>query len=69
MSPASVAPPIHFRRQNSLQDIVYVGLSAGSLVLTPRVGPEFADDRMPGLVDFSIFPHLTEGTWTLFPAP
>jgi dipeptidase E len=49
----------------SLRDTVYVGLSAGSLVLTPRVGEEFAswkppggDDRTLGVVDFSIFPHL-----------
>jgi dipeptidase E len=49
----------------SLDDTVYVGLSAGSMVLTPRVGPEFAewtppsgDDRTLGVVDFSIFPHL-----------
>jgi dipeptidase E len=49
----------------SLHDKVYVGLSAGSLVLTPRIGEEFVDgvppasgDRTLGLVDFSIFPHL-----------
>jgi dipeptidase E len=49
----------------SLHDTVYVGLSAGSLVLTPRIGEEFVDwkppaggDRTLGLVDFSIFPHL-----------
>jgi dipeptidase E len=49
----------------SLPDTVYVGLSAGSLVLTPRIGEEFVDwkppaggDRALGLVDFSIFPHL-----------
>ncbi|PYC79574.1 peptidase S51 [Streptomyces tateyamensis] len=49
----------------SLSDTVYVGLSAGSMVLTPRVGAEFVDwkpptggDRTLGLVDFSIFPHL-----------
>lgn len=50
----------------SLDDTVWVGLSAGSMVLTPRVGEEFVeskppitgDDRTVGLVDFSIFPHL-----------
>ena len=44
----------------SLRDTVYVGLSAGSMVLTPRIGEHFADgdDRTLGLVDFSIFPHL-----------
>jgi dipeptidase E len=49
----------------SLRDTVYVGLSAGSMVLTPRIGEEFAswkppsgDDSTLGLVDFSIFPHL-----------
>jgi dipeptidase E len=50
----------------SLRDTVYVGLSAGSLVLTPRIGEHFAstnpradgDDSTLGLVDFSIFPHI-----------
>jgi dipeptidase E len=49
----------------SLRDTVYVGLSAGSLVLTPRIGKEWpgekprtGDDRTLGVVDFSIFPHL-----------
>jgi dipeptidase E len=49
----------------ALHDTVYVGLSAGSMVLTPRVGEEFVgwtppsgDDSMLGVVDFSIFPHL-----------
>ena len=50
----------------SLRDTVYVGLSAGSMVLTPRTGYEFAerqpppagDDSMLGVVDFCIFPHL-----------
>lgn len=46
-------------------DLVYVGLSAGSMVLTPRIGADFVQwqppgggDRTLGLVDFSIFPHL-----------
>ena len=49
----------------SLRDTVYVGLSAGSMVLTPRIGEDFVDwkpptggDSMLGVVDFSIFPHL-----------
>ncbi len=49
----------------SLRDTVYVGLSAGSLVLTPRIGEDFVgwkpptgDDSTLGVVDFSIFPHL-----------
>ena len=48
----------------SLSDKVWVGVSAGSMVMTPRVGAEFVewpsapDDRTLGVVDFSIFPHL-----------
>lgn len=48
----------------SLTDTVWVGVSAGSMVLTPRIGDLFVewagapDDRTLGLVDFSIFPHL-----------
>jgi dipeptidase E len=48
----------------SLPDLVWVGVSAGSMVLTPRIGSEFVewsgapDDRTLGVVDFSIFPHL-----------
>jgi len=49
----------------SLRDTVYVGLSAGSMVLTPRIGDRFVhwkpptgDDSMLGVVGFSIFPHL-----------
>jgi dipeptidase E len=49
----------------SLPDIVYVGLSAGSMVMTPRIGQNFVGWKPPtggdsalGLVDFSIFPHL-----------
>ncbi len=47
-----------------LADTVWVGVSAGSMVMTPRIGTEFVewagapDDRTLGLVDFSIFPHL-----------
>ena len=46
----------------SLPETVWVGLSAGSMVLTPRIGEDFlyqpGDDRTLGVVDFSIFPHL-----------
>jgi dipeptidase E len=61
----------HWMRQSglaellpSLRDTVWVGLSAGSMVLTPRIGQDFVewtratDDRTLGVVDFSIFPHL-----------
>jgi dipeptidase E len=44
---------------------VYVGLSAGSMVMTPSIGKDFVrwtpptgGDETLGLVDFSIFPHL-----------
>ena len=49
----------------SLEDTVWVGLSAGSMVMTPRVGDDFiqwrpsdGDDTTLGLVDFAICPHL-----------
>ena len=49
----------------SLRETVWVGLSAGSMVMTPRIGeffvewtPPTGDDEMLGLVDFSIYPHL-----------
>ena len=49
----------------SLRDLVWVGLSAGSMVMGPRVGKEFIGWKPPGGVDaglgfvgFSIFPHL-----------
>ena len=49
----------------SLRETVYVGFSAGSMVLTPRIGEDFVgwkpptgDDSTLGIVDFSIFPHL-----------
>jgi dipeptidase E len=49
----------------SLREAVYVGLSAGSMVMAPRIGEDFVRWRPPtggddtlGLVDFSIFPHL-----------
>lgn len=49
----------------ALPEQVWVGLSAGSMVMTPRVGEDFVgwkppsgDDEALGIVDFSIFPHL-----------
>jgi dipeptidase E len=49
----------------SLRDTVWMGMSAGSMVMTPRIGKEFVgwnppngEDTALGLVDFSIFPHL-----------
>lgn len=49
----------------TLDHLVWVGLSAGSMVMTPRVGQDFlqwptpgGSDAALGLVDFSIFPHL-----------
>jgi dipeptidase E len=61
----------HWMRQSglaellpSLRETVWVGLSAGSMVLTPSIGQDFvewtraADDRTLGVIDFWIFPHL-----------
>ena len=61
----------HWMRQSGLADLlpslpemVWVGVSAGSMVATPRVGdlfvewPSAPDDTTLGWVDFSIFPHL-----------
>jgi dipeptidase E len=62
----------HWMRQSGLADLlpslhetVWVGLSAGSMVLTPRIGEDFVvwrppagGDRALGIVDFSIFPHV-----------
>ena len=49
----------------SLRETVWVGLSAGSMVMTPRIGEDFVEWKPPtggdgtlGIVDFSIFPHL-----------
>ena len=61
----------HWMRESGLADLlatlpemVWVGVSAGSMVMTPRIGDDFVswpsapDDRTLGIVDFSIFPHL-----------
>jgi dipeptidase E len=49
----------------SLRETVYVGLSAGSMVMAPRIGEDFVGWKPPtggdetlGLVDFAMFPHL-----------
>jgi dipeptidase E len=49
----------------SLHETVWVGLSAGSMVMTPRIGEDFVGWKPPdggdgalGIVDFSIFPHV-----------
>ena len=49
----------------SLRDTVYVGLSAGSMVMAPLIGEDFVGWTPPagghdtlGMVGFSIFPHL-----------
>jgi dipeptidase E len=49
----------------SLRETVYVGFSAGSMVLTPRIGEDFVGWKPPsggdstlGVVDFAIFPHV-----------
>ena len=56
----------------SLPEKVWVGISAGSMVMTPKIGKDFVDwkgstegDRTLGVVDFSIFPHLNNEflTW------
>ncbi len=63
----------YWMRQSGLADLlpslrpeaVYVGLSAGSMVIAPTVGEDFirwkpptgGDDTL-GLVDFAMFPHL-----------
>ena len=49
----------------SLHDMVYVGLSAGSMVMAPNIGADFViwspptgGDKALGLVEFAMFPHL-----------
>ena len=62
----------HWMRQSGLADLlpslrntVYVGLSAGSMVMAPSIGEDFVrwtpptgGDETLGIVDFSMFPHL-----------
>ena len=75
----------YWMRQSGLADLlpelpetVYVGVSAGSMVVTPNFGEAYddwfcreppasnlptGDDRALGLVDFSVFPHLDYPTF------
>jgi dipeptidase E len=61
----------YWMKESGLADLlpslraVYVGLSAGSMVMTPRIGEDFVGWKPPtggdetlGMVGFSIFPHL-----------
>ena len=61
----------HHMLESGLADLlpslsaVWVGLSAGSMVMTPRIGEDFkvwnppdGGDSALGIVDFSIFPHV-----------
>jgi dipeptidase E len=63
----------HWMRQSGLADLLqtmpdmlWVGLSAGSMVMAPCVGDAFIETKPPitgedvalGVVDFAIFPHL-----------
>ena len=62
----------YWMRQSGMADLmatfddkVYVGVSAGSMVMTPRIGQDFVHWKPPsgsdealGVVDFSIFPHI-----------
>jgi dipeptidase E len=61
----------YWMRQSGLADLlpslraVYVGLSAGSIVMAPSIGEDFVSWKPPtggdetlGMVGFSIFPHL-----------
>jgi dipeptidase E len=61
----------HWMRKSGLADLlpslnaVYVGMSAGSMVMAPNIGeffvgwtPPNGSDETLGLVDFAMFPHL-----------
>jgi len=61
----------YWMRQSGLADLlpsldgVYVGLSAGSMVMAPNIGeffvgwtPPIGGDETLGMVDFAMFPHL-----------
>jgi dipeptidase E len=63
----------HWMRESGLADLlpslrpetVYVGLSAGSMVMAPNIGEDFVRWKPPtggdetlGIVDFAMFPHL-----------
>lgn len=66
----------HWMRESGLATMlsnlaaVYVGMSAGSMVMTLRTGNDFinwpkprANDDMLGFVDFAIFPHMDYPGW------
>jgi dipeptidase E len=60
----------YWMRQSGLADllpslrVVWVGVSGGSMVMTPSIGTDFVSwsraesDKTLGIVDFSIFPHV-----------
>jgi dipeptidase E len=61
----------HWMRESGLArllltlDVVWAGVSAGSMAMGPRIGEHFlfwsppgGEDEALGIVDFSIFPHL-----------
>jgi dipeptidase E len=63
----------HWMRESGLAELlpslnaVWVGLSAGSMIMSPKLGEEFiiwtkpepsVGDTALGLVDFAMFPHL-----------
>jgi dipeptidase E len=61
----------YWMRQSGLADLLpslraaWVGISGGSMVMTPRIGADFMSWKPPaggdetlGVVDFAIFPHL-----------
>ena len=61
----------HWMRKSGLSDLlpslhaVYVGISGGSMVMTPNIGedvvlwkPPAGGDEALGVVDFAIFPHV-----------
>jgi dipeptidase E len=61
----------HWMRESGLADLlpslraVWVGISGGSMVMTPKIGEDFMQwappngvDEALGVVDFSIFPHV-----------
>jgi dipeptidase E len=64
----------HWMRQSGLADLlpslresVYVGVSGGSLAMSPNVGREFVywtaptgGDEALGMVGFSMFPHMDD---------
>lgn len=70
----------HWMRESGLADLlpslgdkVWVGLSGGSVVLTPRIWKDFihwtppsGEEEPLGIVDFSLFPHVDNETLPTF---